>query len=127
MRETKLAVPSLQTILFLVAVVIIVVIIAFLLAQFDSYQRQSVVTPNRPPVIDLEATIAAGELTIIYLPGEVSPTPTLPVTSIQTTPVTAEIVMQTPALEIESTCDIALDNWSPYIIKAEDSLALLGV
>ena len=127
MRQVQSTKLSWRTTLLLVAGVVAVVIIALLLAQIDTYQRRSIIPPNALPLVDIDATVAAGELAIIYLPSEVSPTPTLHAIPAQKTPVVEDISSATPTVRIDSTCDRAMLGWSPYIVKAEDSLSLLAV
>lgn len=127
MKQAQSTTLSWRTILFLVAGVVIVVIIALLLSQIDSYQRRSIIPPNGLPLIDLDATVAAGELAIVYLPSEVSPTPTLLATPAQKTPVAEEISIATPTIRVDSTCNMAEPGWSPYIVEAEDSLSSLAM
>jgi LysM repeat protein len=126
MRKIQSGTPSWQTTLLLVIAVVMVVIIAILLAQVDSYQRRSAVPSSSLPVTDPEATVAAGELAVVYLPSEVSPTPTLAATPTQTSPAAEDITLAAPIEGINSTCDRAADGWSPYIVKAEDSLSSLA-
>ena len=127
MRQAQSTTLSWRTIFLLVAGVVTVVIIALLLSQIDTYQRRSIIPPNGLPLIDLDATVAAGELAIVYLPSEVSPTPTLLATPAQKTPVVEELSSATPTVRVGSTCDRAMPGWSPYIVKAEDSLSSLAV
>jgi LysM repeat protein len=110
----------------LVAGVVTVVIIAFLSAQIDTYQNRSIIPPNGLPLIDLDATVAAGEMAIVYLPSEVSPTPTLLATPAQKAPVVEEISSATPTARIDSSCDRAMPDWFPYIVRAEDSISSLA-
>ncbi len=125
MRQTQPTRASWQTVMLIVAGVAIVVIAAFLLAQTDSYQKHSAVTPNSIPIIDLEATIASGELSTVYLLNNVSPTPAL-----TTSPVLATVAVEqpdppTPILEPAPQCS-APPGWRPYTIKPSDSLPKLA-
>jgi len=91
---------------------------ALLLAQIDNYQRRSIIPPNGLPLIDIDATVAAGELVNVYLPSEVSPTPTIPATSAQKTPVYESDPMA-------AECDTPR-NWVPYIVGSGDTLPKLA-
>jgi len=82
---------------------------------------------NGLPLVDIDATMAAGELAIVYLPSKVSPTAPLLAIPAQKTPVVEELSSATPTIRVDSTCDRAMLGWSPYIIKAEDSLSSLAV
>jgi len=134
MREAPPTTPSWQTVLLLVAGVAIVVIIALLSAQLDSYLRRSEVPANGLPVVDLEATVAAGEIGTVYLPGEVSPTATLLVSPTptpsavleQSTPAAAEWPQATAVSGFDENCGGDLHGWFPYIVKAEDTLSSLA-
>lgn len=122
MRQAQPTSPSWQTVLLLVAGVVIVVIIALLLAQMDTYLQRSEVPANGLPVVDLEATIAAGELGSVYLPGEVSPTaalpasptPTLSATPVQLTPAAGGGTPVTAVPGMDSNCGSDLRGWFPY-------------
>ena len=127
MRQVQSTTLTWRTILLLVAGVVTAVIVALLLAQTDTYQRRSVIPLNGPPLVDLDATVAAGELAVVYLPGKVSPTPTSLVTPAQKTPFAEEISIATPTVRIDSTCEKAVQGWSPYIAKPEDSLSSLAM
>ena len=127
MKQVRSTTLSWRTTLLLVAGVVTVVIIALLMAEIDSYQRRSIILPNSSPFIDLDATVTAGELAVIYLPIEVSPTPTLASTPAQETPAAEEISPVVPTVRVDSTCDKTVPGWSPYIAKAEDSLSSLAI
>jgi LysM repeat protein len=127
MREDQFPTPSWLIILLLVLGIIAVVIFALLLAQIDTYQRQSAVPSNGPPVIDLEATIAAGEINTIYLPSDASPTPTIPATPTLTEPPSDEVTPEVPAPQIETSCDEAAKGLPIYIVKPGDTLSSIAV
>ena len=122
MRQTRSTTPSWQAILLLIAGVVIAVVVALLLAQTDSYQRRSSVNSNGLPIVNLEATMAAGDLAVVYLPSEENLTPAVPATLAVATPAAEMIGSATSAARIDSTCIKALDGWSPYIVQAKDSL-----
>jgi LysM repeat protein len=127
MREDQSSMPSWLIILLLVLGIIAVVIIALLLAQIDTYQRQSAIPSNGPSVIDLEATIAAGELATIYLHGDASPAPTIPATPTVTETPSDEVTPEAPAPRIESNCDKASKGLPIYIVKPGDTLSSIAV
>ena len=116
---------SWQTILFLVAGVAAVVIIALLLARVDDYQRRSSIPLNDLPVIDLDATVAAGDLGIVYLPGEVSPTTTFPATPTAAASVETEILQVTPTIPAAPDCK-SPRNWIQYTVLPGDTLPKLA-
>ena len=115
-----------QNSLLLIAGVALAVIIALLLAQADTYQRRSVVPSDSLPFVDLESTVAAGDTAVVYLPSEVSPTPIPPAAPTQTSPVAEEVTPAAPVTAMASACDGAEEGWSPYIVKAGDSILSLA-
>lgn len=118
MRQAQSTTLSWRMILLLVAGIVTIVIIALLLAQIDTYQRQSTLPSNSLPLIDIDATVAAGELTVVYLPSEVSPTPTLLATPAQKT----QVYKSNP---LAAECDTP-HNWIPYIVGPGDTLPKLA-
>lgn len=127
MREDQSSTPSWLIILLLITAITAVVIIALLLAQIDTFQRRSAIPANGPSIIDLEATIAAGELATIYLHSAVSPTPTIPATPTLTEMPPAEVTPETPTTSIETSCDQAAKGLPIYIVKPGDTLSSIAV
>ncbi len=126
MSQTEPSGPSWQTAMILVAGIAIVVLIAFLLAEIDSYQQQSAVAPNDLPIIDLEATVAAGELSTIYLPSDISTTPATLAPTAQATATAEESKPPNRVTEIEADCNNPPDGWIPYVVEAGDSIGSLA-
>ncbi len=117
-------ITSWKTLLLLVLAVVAVVIIALLLSQVDTYQRRSSVPANVPAIVDLESTVAAGELATIYLPREISPTPTnvAPPTGV---PPADQQPLSTPTGGTTAGCD-APSGWKPYTVGPGDTLPKLA-
>lgn len=125
MRQTQPIRLSWQTVMLIVVGIAIVIIAAFLLAQADSFQKHSAVTPNNFPIIDLEATIAGGELSTVYLPNNVSPTPTITASPVLATAAIEQPNLLTPEMEAKPQCTVP-HGWGPYTVKPTDSLPKLA-
>jgi LysM repeat protein len=125
MRQTQSSMFSWQTLVFLVAGVAAIVIIALLLAQVDNYQRRSAIPANEPAVLDLEATVAAGDLSIIYLPGDENATPTVQVAPTEEALVVAETSPATPTALAKARCH-APRNWAQFTVVPGDTLPKLA-
>ncbi len=121
-----------QTLLLLTVGVAAAVIIALLLAQIDTFQRRSAVPANGPPVLDLEGTIAAGQLDTIYLPSEVTPTSTVLSTPAATptdsgvSEVTPEVTPESSPEKSYSTCESASDIEAAYIVQPGETIASIA-
>lgn len=126
MREEQTSPPSWLVILLLVLGVVAVVIIALLLAQLDAYQRRSVVPSNGPSITDLEATIAADDLTTIYLPNEASPASTPYATPIEIVPLADEVTPDPSSFETETNCSGTAENRILHIVRRGDSLTSIA-
>lgn len=126
MKQGQSSTPSWKTILLLLLGVMAVVIIALLLAQIDTYQRRSAVPSDEAPIIDLDATVAAGELATVYLPSEASPTSTPPTTPTKSEPKSDEITPDAPTPQLESGCNGAMEDYSTYNVEPGDSLTSIA-
>lgn len=126
MSEDQSSTPTWLIILLITLGVVAAVIIALLLAQIDNFQRRSSIPSNGPVISDIEATIAAGELSTIYLQGEAEVTPTTPITPTATVPPPAEPISATPTVSMESGCNQGLDGGIVYIVRRGDTLASLA-
>ena len=124
MRDNESLTSSWQVPLIVVLGIVLVVVAAILLTQIDGIQRRSVLPPKRLPVIDQEATAAAGEPGIIYLPSKARITVTAPIT-ISSTPL--ETPTAATVSELIPTCSALPEGWTDYIVKLGDSLASLAI
>ena len=118
--------PSWRNIALLALGVVAVVLIALLLSQLDTFQRRSEVPSNGVPVNDVDATLAAGELATIYLPGEATPVPRVEVTPTLLEQPTAMPTAQTPTIEARSPCSETAVMWSEYIVRSMDTWSSLA-
>jgi LysM repeat protein len=115
-----------QNQLLLTAGVLLTLLAALLLAQIDSLQQRAAQPPRRLPVIDVGATLAAGELALVALP-----TQTPSATSTASAPTRAAATeTSTPAetaVLITAICGSTPSGWQPYVTQPGDSLAALAL
>lgn len=115
-----------QNQLLLTAGVLLTLLAALLLAQIDSLQQRAAQPPRRLPVIDVGATLAAGELALVALP-----TQTPSATSTASAPARAAATeTSTPAetaVLITAICGSTPSGWQPYVTQPGDSLAALAL
>lgn len=120
--------PSWRNIAFVALGVAVVVLIALLLSQLDSFQRRSQLPSNGVPINDVDATLAAGELTTVYLPGEITPvsTPLPSLAPTQSEQPPASATPQSPTLEASANCSPADSGRAVYIARSGDTWASLA-
>jgi len=97
------------------------VIAALLLAQIDVMQRRSALPQKSLPVIDLEATIAAGSPTLVYLLSDATATPSPNYTPSAEPETSSEASLATAVAEFIPTCSVPPEGWTLYTINAGDS------
>jgi hypothetical protein len=128
------------TYLFIVSGILLAVIAALLLSQIDSLQKRTSLPQPTLQSIDLDATLAAGDLTVVVITGEASQsdfptiTPTLPPdTTTDTTAATADLVPvegtpESPTMQfISPLCSDIPHGWLPYRVQAKDTLRSLAI
>lgn len=113
--------------LIIVIGVVLAVFSALLFANLDFSQRRSNLPLKEIPVLDIQATIAAEDLSIIYLQNEITPSPTATKTNQSTTLTPSKVDEPLINPIIKPTCGSAPASWSPYTVKPEDSLYELAV
>ncbi|MDX1417211.1 MAG: LysM peptidoglycan-binding domain-containing protein [Candidatus Promineifilaceae bacterium] len=106
--------------------IIAVVIVAFLLAQIDSLQRRSILPAKQLPIVDQDATAAAEEPNIIYLPGDAPATEVLEATRVDLTPTPMVTPLPTEIVSVAQDCKYIPRNWLQYTIQSTDSLLSLA-
>jgi LysM repeat protein len=126
MSATETSNSSWRIPLLLTAGVVLVVIIALILAQVDAIQHRSLLPPKRLPVVDIEATMVAGSPPRVYLPGDLSATPTPSTTPSSEIGASSEQSLATINASTKGTCTAEQKDWTPYTIQAEDSLSSLA-
>jgi LysM repeat protein len=102
--------------------------IALLLTQLDALQQQTLLPQATLPVIDVEATLSAGDLTVVVIAGDDSQsgTPTSTPTQIRQIP-DQSTIESTSAPVIVPTCAAAPDEWTPHTVQEGDSLSALSL
>jgi LysM repeat protein len=118
--------PSWRNIAVLALGVAVVVVVALLLSQLDALQRRSQLPSNGVPVNDVEATLAAGELATIYLPGEATPLSTPLMTPTRSAQPSATATRQTPTVEASANCGEAAGGAAVHIVKSGDTWSSLA-
>jgi hypothetical protein len=120
------------TYFFIVSGIILAVVAALLLSQLDSLQKRTSLPQPTLQSIDLDATLAAGDLTVVVITGEASQselptkTPTLP--PVVTDQVTVEETPESPTMQfIAPSCSEIPDGWLPYHVQARDTLRSLAI
>lgn len=102
--------------------VVLTVIVSLLLAQIDTLQRRSALPARTLPVVDVQATVAAAEWTIVQLlasggsPTAVATAPT------PDTNTAGESAAPTATL----ACAGVPTDWQPYVVFAGDTLAAIA-
>ena len=131
--DQKSGTPSCFSYLLIILGIVIAIGAALLLSQFDALQQRSLLPQATLPVVDLEATLAAGDLPVIVITGVASqgdisvPTSTrLPPTSIQAT-ITVSPVVSTSEESALPPCSITPEDWIPYLVKESDTLRSLAI
>ena len=126
--DGKTALPVWIVFLLIALGIALAVGIALLLTQLDMLQQRSLLPQATLPVLDQEATLAAGEVTIVVIAGEdlQTNTPTLspsitPQITGNGTPVHTAVPVLIP------TCSAAPEGWSAYVIKAGDTAESLAI
>jgi len=104
---------------------------ALLLSQFDTLQQRTLLPQSTIPVVDFEATLAAGDLPVTVLPGEVSqsalPTKTSFVTTSESDQITIDSTPE-PSSHIDNTeCSTIPDGWLAYRVRENDTLRSLAI
>lgn len=127
MRDSESPFSSWQIPLMVALGIILVVLAAVLLAQIDNMQRRSVLPPKRLAVVNQDATIAAGELETIYLPGDVVITATASVAPVTPSPIPEQTPISTAVTVLVPICSHTPAQWSEYLVKSGDSLSSLAV
>lgn len=101
--------------------------VALLLTQLDGLQQRTLLPQATLPVIDLDATVAAGDLTVVVISGDDSPasTPTLaPPPTLQ--PSGQATAASTAGPIIVPTCTAIPSGWTPYTVQDGDTTASLS-
>ncbi len=99
---------------------------ALLLAQLDTLQQRALLPQPTLPVVDVDATLAAGDLTVVVISGgdSAGSTPTLapPTLSAPDEATTAATSDPTPV----PPCTAPADGWIPYAVQEGDTWAALA-
>jgi hypothetical protein len=118
--------------LFIVSGIILAVIAALLLSQIDSLQKRTSLPQPTLQSIDFDATLAAGDLTVVVITGEASqsefPTITQTLPPDTTDQVTVEETPESPTIQfISPLCNEIPHGWLPYHVQAKDTLRSLAI
>lgn len=113
---------SWRTQLAIVAGVVLTVIVSLLLAQVDTLQRRSALPARTLPVVDVQATVAAAEWTIVQLLAS-GGSPTAVAAAATGEPDTA-VESATPAATV--ACAGIPTDWQPYVVVVGDTLSGLA-
>lgn len=101
--------------------------IALLLTQLDTLQQQTLLPQATLPVIDVEATLSAGDLTVVIIAGEDSQTGTPTSTPTQMGPIPDQSTIESSSTPVfVPTCAAAPDGWTPHTIQEGDTLSALS-
>ena len=102
--------------------------VALLLTQLDALQQRTLLPLATLPVINVEATLSAGDLTVVVIAGEDVSTGTPPLTPSLAAETPEQITVEpTSAPVLVPTCAAAPDGWVPYDIQEGDTLATLSI
>jgi hypothetical protein len=120
------------TYIFIISGIILAVGAALLLSQIDLLQQRTQLPPPTLQSIDFEATLSAGDLTVVIITGEAlqsefpSITPTH--TPGATDQITIESTPESPNVQsITPPCSAIPDGWSPYRVQGMDTLRSLAI
>ncbi len=102
--------------------------IALLLTQLDALQQQTLLPQATLPVIDVEATLSASDLTVVVIAGDDSQTgtPTSTPTQIRQIPDQSTIESTSAPISVP-TCAATPDGWTPHTVKEGDTLSALSL
>jgi hypothetical protein len=104
---------------------------ALLLSQFDTLQQRTLLPQATIPVIDFEATLAAGDLPVTVLPGEVSQSALPTTASFSITKEPDQLTIDDtpePSSQVDITgCSTIPDGWLPYKVGENDTLRSLAI
>jgi LysM repeat protein len=116
---------SWKAVLLVTGGILLALLLAALLSQMDLLQKRRILPTERLQIIDLEATISAGEVTLVNLSGDVgvelvTPPAAAGIDTSAATPVGTAVPVFAP------TCAAAPSGWSLYTIQEGDSLSSLA-
>ncbi len=127
--DHQTSLPVWLILLLIVVGVIMAVVIAMLLTQFDALQQRTVVPQEPMTVVDHEATITAGELTVVVIAGEKSTATAVPEATpspMATSAIEKQPATATPEPILVPTCTTASKDWIPYLVQEGDTLSFLS-
>ena len=102
--------------------------VALVLSQIDAMQQRALLPQATMPAIDREATVSAGDLTVVVIVGEDSQTSTpTPVQATETE--TPQAVMPTATFGpiYVPPCSAAPQDWVPFVVQEGDTLPDLAL
>ena len=115
---------SWKAVLLVVGGIVLALFLAALLSQMDLLQKRRILPAERLQIIDLEATISAGEVTLVNLSGDVGvELATPPAAETEAVAVTRA---GTAVPVFAPTCAAAPAGWSLYTAQEGDSLSSLA-
>jgi hypothetical protein len=119
------------TYLLILLGIVFVIGAALLLSQFDALQQRTLLPQATIRVVDFEATMAAGDLPVIVLTGEVSESEVIAATHsaipTETAQVTIEDTPEASSQIIVPTCSAIPDGWFPYQVRENETLRSLAI
>ena len=134
--ENENAPPACLTYLLILLGIALAVGAALLLSRLDSLQQRALIPQAPLPVVDFEATLAAGDLNVVVITGESSQSE-LPTVTASATPTVipmstgqenVDLTPESPFTpDLVPTCSGIPEGWMPYKVEEGDSLRSLSI
>ena len=126
--EKETGLPSWIIFLLIALGVVLSIGVALVLSQIDAMQQRALLPRATMPAIDREATVSAGDLTVVVIVGENSQTSTptpVPATATET-PQPATATATFGPIRV-TPCSAAPQDWVPFEVQEGDTLPDLAL